>query len=302
MAATTMKQLLEAGVHFGHQTRRWNPKMREYIFAERNGIHIIDLAQTVSRLDAALEFVRETIRRGDSVLFVGTKKQAQEAIAFEADRSAQHYVNTRWLGGMLTNFTTIKRRIQRLEALEARRDAGEFERLTKKEASKLNEEITKLNAALGGIRKMRRLPGAVFVVDPHREEIAVAEARRLEIPILAMTDTNCDPDLIDWVIPANDDAIRSVKLIASKVADAALEAQSERQAQLDQEFEEAEALPPVDDVVLTEAADYTAALATGEALVFEPEPEEDEDEERRARARRTAESRGEEEEFTPEVE
>jgi small subunit ribosomal protein S2 len=296
MAATTMKQLLEAGVHFGHQTRRWNPKMREYIFAERNGIHIIDLAQTVQRLDDALEFVRETVRRGDSILFVGTKKQAQESIALEAERSGQHYVNTRWLGGMLTNFTTIKRRIQRLEALEARRDSGEFERLTKKEASKLNEEITRLNAALGGIRRMRRLPGALFVVDPHRESIAVAEARRLEIPIVAMTDTNCDPDLIDWVIPSNDDAIRSVKLISAKVADAVLEAQNERQARLDQEFEEAEALPPVDETVLSEEADYSAALAAGEALVFEPEPEDDEDEERRARARRTAESRGEDEE------
>jgi len=174
-----MKQLLEAGVHFGHQTRRWNPKMREYIFAERNGIHIIDLAQTVRRLDEALEFIRDTVRRGESILFVGIKKQAQESIALEAERCGQHYVNTRWLGGMLTNFTTIKRRIQRLEALEARRDSGEFERLTKKEASKLNEEITRLNAALGGIRRMRRLPGALFVVDPHRESIAVAEARRL---------------------------------------------------------------------------------------------------------------------------
>jgi small subunit ribosomal protein S2 len=296
MAATTMKQLLEAGVHFGHQTRRWNPKMREYIFAERNGIHIIDLAQTVQRLDQALGFISETVRRGESILFVGTKKQAQESIALEAERSGQHYVNTRWLGGMLTNFTTIKRRIQRLEALEARRDSGEFERLTKKEASKLNEEITRLNAALGGIRRMRRLPGALFVVDPHRESIAVAEARRLEIPIVAMTDTNCDPDLIDWVIPSNDDAIRSVKLISAKVADAVLEAQNERQAQLDQEFEEAEALPPVDETILSEEADYSAALAAGEALVFEPEPEDDEDEERRARARRTAESRGEDEE------
>jgi small subunit ribosomal protein S2 len=296
MAATSMKQLLEAGVHFGHQTRRWNPKMREYIFAERNGIHIIDLAQTVSRLDAALEFVRETIRHGDSILFVGTKKQAQEAIALEAERSGQHFVNTRWLGGMLTNFTTIKRRIQRLEALEARRETGEFERLTKKEASKLSEEIVRLNAALGGIRRMRRLPGAVFIVDPHREAIAVSEARRLEIPILAMTDTNCDPDLIDWVIPANDDAIRSVKLIASKVADAVLEAQNERQAKLDEEFEQAEALPPVDESALADETTYSAALAAGEALVFEPEPEEDEDEDRRARARRTAESRGEEEE------
>ena len=175
--AANMRQLLEAGVHFGHQTRRWNPKMREYIFGERNGIHIIDLAQTVSRLDAALEFVRETTRRSESVLFVGTKKQAQEAVREEATRAGQHYVDTRWLGGLLTNFMTIKRRIQRLEALEARREAGEFERLTKKEAGKLTEEIDKLNAAMGGIRRMRRLPGAVFVVDPHREAIAVKEAR-----------------------------------------------------------------------------------------------------------------------------
>jgi small subunit ribosomal protein S2 len=285
-----MKQLLEAGVHFGHQTRRWNPKMRPFIFAERNGIHIIDLAQTVSRLDAALAFVSDTVRRGDSILFVGTKKQAQETIAGEAERSGQHHVNNRWLGGMLTNFTTIKRRVQRLEALEARREAGEFERLTKKEASKLTEEIEKLNHALGGIRRMRRLPGALFVVDPHREGIAVAEARRLEIPIVAMTDTNCDPDLIDWVIPSNDDAIRSVRLISEKVADAVLGAQQERQARLDEEFEQAEALPPVDEAALAGDADYTAALAAGEALVFEPEPEEDEEEERRARARRATEA------------
>jgi small subunit ribosomal protein S2 len=290
LAATSMKQLLEAGVHFGHQTRRWNPKMREFIFAERNGIHIIDLAQTVSRLNAALDFVRDTVRHGDSILFVGTKKQAQEAVALESERCGQHFVNTRWLGGMLTNFTTMKRRIQRLEALEARRDSGEFERLTKKEASKLNEEITKLNAGLGGIRRMRRLPGAVFVVDPHRESIAVAEARRLEIPLIAITDTNCDPDQIDWVIPANDDAIRSVKLICAKVADAVLEAQQERQAKLDEEFEQAEALPPIDESQLAGEADYSAALAAGEALVFEPEPEEDEEEERRARARRAAEA------------
>ncbi len=288
MAATSMKQLLEAGVHFGHQTRRWNPKMRDYIFAERNGIHIIDLAQTVTRLEAALDFVRQTVHRGDSVLFVGTKKQAQESLAEAAQKSGQHYVNTRWLGGMLTNFQTIKRRIQRLEALEARRDAGEFDRLTKKEASKLTEEIARLNAVLGGIRKMRRLPGAVFIVDPHREEIAVAEARRLEIPIVAMTDTNCDPDLIDWVIPANDDAIRSVRLICGLVAEAASSAQQERQAQLDEEFEQAEAMPPVDETALTSESDYSAALASGEALVFEPEPEDDEEEERKARARRAA--------------
>jgi small subunit ribosomal protein S2 len=299
LAAVSMKQLLEAGVHFGHQTRRWNPKMRDYIFAERNGIHIIDLAQTVTRLDAALEFIRDTIRRGDSILFVGTKKQAQETVAAEAERSGQHYVNNRWLGGMLTNFTTIKRRIQRLEALEARRDAGEFERLTKKEAGKLTEEIVKLNNALGGIRRMRRLPGALFVIDPHREAISVLEARRLEIPIVAITDTNCDPDLIDWVIPANDDAIRSVRLISAQVADAVLEAQTERQARLDEEFEQAESLPPVDDTTLVADADYTAALASGEALVFEPEPEEDEEEERRARARRAAEAAEEDAEDDP---
>lgn len=286
----TMKQLIEAGVHFGHQTRRWNPKMQRFIHGDRGGIYIIDLKQTLQRLETAYSFIRDMTADGGTVLFVGTKKQAQETVAAEAERSGQHYVNNRWLGGMLTNFTTMKRRIQRLEALEARRDSGEFERLTKKEASKLNEEIVKLNAALGGIRRMRRLPGVVFIVDPHREAIAVAEARRLEIPIVAMTDTNCDPDLIDWVIPANDDAIRSVKLICAKVADAVLEAQQERQAQLDEEFEQAETLPPIDESQLAGEADYSAALAAGEALVFEPEPEEDEDEERRARARRAAEA------------
>jgi small subunit ribosomal protein S2 len=301
LAATSMKQLLEAGVHFGHQTRRWNPKMRPFIFAERNGIHIIDLAQTVHRLGSALDFIRDAVSRGESILFVGTKKQAQETIAQEATRCGQHYVNSRWLGGMLTNFTTIKRRVQRLDALEARRDSGEFERLTKKEAAKLNDEIAKLNDALGGIRKMRRLPGVVYVVDPHREEIAVAEARRLEIPIVAMTDTNCDPDVIDWVIPANDDAIRSIRLITAQVADAALAAQAERQARLDEEFEQAEAMPPVDEAVLAGEADYSAALAAGEALVFEPEPEDDEEEERRARARRAAHIE-EEERDEPEAE
>ena len=300
MAAATMKQLREAGVHFGHQTRRWNPKMGEYIFTERNGIHIIDLAQTVSRLDAALAFVAETVRRGESVLFVGTKKQAQEAVRTEAERAGQHYVDTRWLGGLLTNFATIKRRIQRLEALEARREAGEFERLTKKEASKLAEEIDRLNAAMGGIRRMRRLPGAVFIVDPHRESISVAEARRLELPIVAITDTNCDPDLIDWIIPGNDDAIRSVRLICQLVADACLMGQGERQARMDEEMEQVEALPPVDETALGPDTDYSAALASGEALVFEPEPEEDEEEERRARARRAAEAHPEEPPFDEE--
>lgn len=288
MPEPTMKQLLEAGVHFGHQTSRWNPKMKRYIFGARNGIYIIDLQQTVKMFRDVYQQVRELAASGGVILFVGTKKQAQEALADAAQRSGQHYVNTRWLGGMLTNFQTIKRRIQRLEALEARRDAGEFERLTKKEASKLNDEITKLDSALGGIRKMRRLPGAVFIVDPHREQIAVAEARRLEIPIVAITDTNCNPDQIDWVIPGNDDAIRSVKLICGYIADAAMSAQQERQAKLDEEFEQAEAMPPVDETALGSEADYSAALASGEALVFEPEPEDDEEEERRARARRAA--------------
>jgi small subunit ribosomal protein S2 len=284
----SVRELLEAGAHFGHQTRRWNPRMKPFIFGERAGIHIIDLDQTVRRLQTSLDFLRETVAAGGRVLFVATKRQAQEIVQREAQRSGQFYVNNRWLGGMLTNFTTIKRRIQRLEALEARREAGEFERLTKKEAGKLTEEIEKLNLAMGGIRRMRRLPGALFVIDPHREVIAVREARRLEIPVVAITDTNCDPDLIDWVIPGNDDAIRSVRLLCTLVADACLAGQAERQARIDEEMEQVEALPPVDEAALGPDADYSAALASGEALVFEPEPEEDEETERRARARRAA--------------
>jgi len=286
--SVTMRQMLEAGVHFGHQTRFWNPKMAPYIFGHRNKIHIINLEKSLPLFQEATKFVKQLAANRGTILMVGTKRQAREIVAAEARRANVPFVDTRWLGGMLTNFQTIKRRIQRLEALEARRDSGEFERLTKKEASKLNDEITKLDSALGGIRKMRRLPGAVFIVDPHREQIAVAEARRLEIPIVAITDTNCNPDQIDWVIPANDDAIRSVKLICSYVAEAAMSAQQERQAKLDEEFEQAEALPPVDETALGSEADYSAALASGEALVFEPEPEDDEEEERRARARRAA--------------
>jgi small subunit ribosomal protein S2 len=225
-----MRQLLEAGVHFGHQTRRWNPKMRPYIFAERNGIHIIDLAQTVKHLESSLEFVRETVARGEYVLFVGTKKQAQEPIAQEAARANQPYVNKRWLGGMLTNFVTIKKRIGLMEQLEARQQSGEFERMTKKEAAKLTDELNRLLAMLGGIRKMKRLPGAVFIVDPHREGIAVAEANRLKLPIVAMVDTNCNPQLIDWPVPSNDDAIRAVRLIAGKIADAIVEGREQRAA------------------------------------------------------------------------
>ena len=230
MPSVSMRQLLEAGVHFGHQTRRWNPKMKPFIFAERNGIHIIDLAQTVQRLDVALEFVRETVARGDQVLFVGTKKQAQEPVAQEATRANQPYVNKRWLGGMLTNFVTIKKRIGLLEQLEARQANGDFERMTKKEAAKLTEEMVKLQGTLGGMRKMKRLPGAIFIVDPHRERIAVTEANKLEIPVVGTGDTNVDPDELDYIIPANDDAIRAIRLLCTLVADAAIEGARERSA------------------------------------------------------------------------
>ena len=223
MPSVSMRQLLEAGVHFGHQTRRWNPKMRPFIFAERNGIHIIDLAQTVQRLDVALEAVRETVARGDQVLFVGTKKQAQEPIVAEATRANMPYVQKRWLGGMLTNFTTIKKRIGLLEQLEARQQAGDFERMTKKEAAKLTEEMIKLQGTVGGMRKMKRLPGLVFIVDPHRERIAVTEANKLEIPVVGTGDTNVDPDELDYIIPANDDAIRAIRLLCTLVAEAAIE-------------------------------------------------------------------------------
>ncbi len=209
MPSVSMRQLLEAGVHFGHQTRRWNPKMKPYIFAERNGIHIIDLAQTVQRLDAALDFVTDTVAGGDTILFVGTKKQAQEPISEEAARAEMPYVNQRWLGGMLTNFVTIRKRLGLLDQMEARQANGEFDRLTKKEASKLTDEMARLQRTLGGMRKMRRLPGALFVVDPHREHIAVTEARKLEIPVIGTGDTNVDPDQLDYIIPANDDAIRA---------------------------------------------------------------------------------------------
>ena len=223
MAVVSMKQLLEAGVHFGHQTRRWNPKMAPYIFTERNGIYIIDLQKTVRMLEDAYSFVRDVAANGDTVLFVGTKKQAGDSIREEAERAGIHYVNARWLGGMLTNFKTIRRRIERLNQLRQMESDGTFERLPKKEVIKLNLEIEKLEKFLGGIKEMKKLPGALFIVDPRKERIAVSEARKLGIPIVAIVDTNCDPDEIDHIIPGNDDAIRAVKLISQTMASAYIE-------------------------------------------------------------------------------
>jgi small subunit ribosomal protein S2 len=220
MAVISMKQLLEAGVHFGHQTRRWNPKMAKYIFTERNGIYIIDLQKTVKKVDEAYNFLRDVAEKGKSILFVGTKKQAQEAVKEEATRIGMFYVNERWLGGMLTNFTTIQRRVGRLKELEAMEADGTFEVLTKKEVQQLRHEMDRLEKYLGGIKEMNKLPGALFVVDPRKERIAVAEARKLRIPIVAIVDTNCDPDEIDYVIPGNDDAIRAVRLLTGRMADA----------------------------------------------------------------------------------
>ena len=276
MPTVSMRQLLEAGVHFGHQTRRWNPKMRPFIFAERNGIHIIDLAQTVKRLDLALDAIRETTARGEQVLFVGTKKQAQEPIIQDAERAGQPYVTSRWLGGMLTNFVTIKKRLGLLEQLEARQINGDFERLSKKEAAVLSEELRKLKLSLGGIRKMRRLPGAVFIIDPARERIAVAECIKLEIPIIGTGDTNVDPDEIDYIIPGNDDAIRAIRLLCSLIADAAIEGSRERAARSDREPEpEPELAAAFEADEMASADDLVAQLAAGGALTFEPDVEED---------------------------
>jgi len=218
-----MKQLLEAGVHFGHQTRRWNPKMAPYIFTERNGIYVIDLQKTVQKLEEAYNFAKEVAMNGGSILFVGTKKQAQEAIEQEAVRCGMFYVNQRWLGGMLTNFATISKRVQRLKELEAMEEDGSFDVLPKKEVIRLRHERGKLEKFLRGIKEMHKLPDALYVVDPRKERIAVAEARKLGIPIIAIVDTNCDPDEIDYIIPGNDDAIRAVNLITAKIADAVLE-------------------------------------------------------------------------------
>lgn len=231
MAVITMKQLLEAGVHFGHQTRRWNPKMAEYIFTERNGIYIIDLQKTVSKVEEAYEFIKNVVADGEEILFVGTKKQAQESIESEAKRCGMHYVNQRWLGGMLTNYKTIRRRIDRLHELKRMEEEGTFDVLPKKEVIKLKHEEERLEKFLGGIKNMNKLPGALFVVDPRKEKIAVKEAKILGIPVVAIVDTNCDPDEVDYVIPGNDDAIRAVKLLTETIANAVLEGKQGEQVE-----------------------------------------------------------------------
>jgi small subunit ribosomal protein S2 len=240
----SMKLLLEAGVHFGHQVARWNPKMKQYIFSQRNGIHIIDLEQTVVLLGKACDFIREVVERGEDVIFVGSKKQAQEAIAQEAMRCDAFYVNQRWLGGMLTNFSTIQSRIDYLVRLEDRKARGELERLPKKEVLKLEKEMAHLNRLLGGVKEMERIPGALFIVDPTKERNAVAEAKRVGVPIIAIVDTNCDPDEIDYPIPGNDDAIRAVALFCSVIADAVLEGKQAIEIMAEkEEIEEEEELP-----------------------------------------------------------
>ncbi len=249
MSQVTLKQLLEAGVHFGHQTSRWNPKMRPYIFTARNGIHIIDLQKTVKLLDDAWEFVRNVAASGRPVLFVGTKKQAQETIQTEAARCGMFFVNRRWMGGMLTNFSTVKKRIERLQELRKMQQEGQFEQLSKKEAKRLTDELDRLMFHFDGIADMKRLPGAVYVVDPRKEHIAVTEANRLKIPVVAITDSNCDPDLITYVIPGNDDAIRAVKLLTGKMADACLEGRQ-------QAIERGEQLPSMEERDFLETPRY----------------------------------------------
>jgi small subunit ribosomal protein S2 len=264
MSVASMKELLEAGVHFGHYTRRWNPKMRPYIFTERNGIHIIDLAQTVEALDRAVLYVRERVAKGGTVLFVGTKKQATDTIKQAAERVGMPYVTDRWLGGMLTNWTTIRQRVNHLMELERRRDRGEFAMLTKREALLLEREIEKLNRRLGGIKNLADLPDVLYIVDTRREDIAVKEARTLGIPIVAMVDTNCDPDPVNYVIPSNDDAIRALKLITDKVADAIQEGLHERQVGFVDEVTSAEEAVDTSQRVFDPFEDEDAIVADEE--------------------------------------
>ena len=264
MSQITMKQLLEAGVHFGHQTRRWDPKMKPYIFGARNGIYIIDLQKTVRYFRTAYNFLREVSQHGDKVLFVGTKKQAQEAIFEEAARAGQYYVNNRWLGGMLTNFSTIKRSIDRLKKIDAMAQDGTYDLLTKKEVLQLEREKAKLEKSLGGIKAMTRLPGAIFVIDPKKENIAVKEARKLGIPVVAVVDTNCNPDEIDYIIPGNDDAIRAIRLFAQKMADACVDGAAAREADLRADVA-VESAPAVTEelAAVAEAADAAETATEG---------------------------------------
>lgn len=261
MSVISMKQLLEAGVHFGHQTRRWNPKMKQYIFTERNGIYIIDLQKTVKKVNEAYFFMRDVAMEGKPILFVGTKKQAQESVEAEAKRCGQHYVSNRWLGGMLTNFKTIRTRIEKLENIEKMEETGDINLLPKKEIIKLMHEKEKLEKNLGGIRNLNGMPGALFIVDPRKERIAVSEAHKMGIPVVAIVDTNCDPDEIDYPIPGNDDAIRAVKLIVSKMADAVLE--GKQGEQMDEEA------APAEEVVSEEQAEAEAAEAINEEVAAE---------------------------------
>jgi small subunit ribosomal protein S2 len=262
MSTVTMKQLLEAGVHFGHQTKRWNPKMKDYIFGSRNGIYIIDLQKTVRLFKEAYKFVADTVAQGNSILFVGTKKQAQDSIFEEAQRASMFYVNQRWLGGTLTNFRTIKKNVDHLKKLEKMKGDGTFSALPKKEVLQLEKELAKKEKILGGIKDMSRLPGGIFIIDPRKERIAVHEARKLGIPIVAIVDTNCDPEEIDYIIPGNDDAIRAIRLISSKIADACLEGKQLREAQLTAP----EGAPAGEGAVLgkSESASESEAPVTGE--------------------------------------
>ncbi len=287
MAIVSMKQLLEAGVHFGHQTKRWNPKMREYIFTERNGIYIIDLQKTLKKLEEAYNFVKEQVMNGGTVLFVGTKRQAQDAIKTEAERCEMFYVNQRWLGGLLTNFRTIRKRIERLKELEKMEEEGMFEVLPKKEVVKLQREKGKLERYLGGIKGMDDLPDVVYVVDPRKERIAVAEANKLEIPLVAIVDTNCDPEPIDYPIPGNDDAIRSIRLITSLIADAVLEGKQGVQIEEKrEEVVEGESKPETSAEQEEEMAMKEELLEKYEEVFEELQEELEEEEEEEKRRRR----------------
>lgn len=265
----SIKELLEAGAHFGHQVSVWHPRMKSYIFTKRNGIHIIDLEQTASRLDKACDFIREVVAEGSTILFVGTKKQAQETIELEAQRCGMYYVNQRWLGGSLTNFATIQSRIDHLVRLEDQQSRGEFSRLPKKEALKLGEEIARLNKQMGGVKEMTSLPGALFIVDPTKDKIALAEAKRVGIPVVAMVDTNCNPDDIDYPIPSNDDAIRAIKLICARIADAVIDGKAGEAVVPTEEVKE-ESIEEVEEVKEVEAVE---TAEPEEPLIFIPDDE-----------------------------